>query len=50
MNALVRPISQRLKGERPNWISAAAGATVAGAVTGVAVFRLLRSRAGDEND
>jgi hypothetical protein len=50
MKALVRPISQRLQGERPGWISAAAGATVAGAVTGFAVFRLLRGRAGDDTD
>jgi hypothetical protein len=33
---------QRLKGEKPNPGRAAAGATVAGAATGVLVYRFLR--------
>lgn len=34
--------SQRLSGERPGALRAAAGATVAGGVTAVLVYRLLR--------
>jgi hypothetical protein len=33
---------QRIGGQRPSALRAAAGATTAGAVTGVAVYRLLR--------
>jgi hypothetical protein len=46
-DAVVRPVTQRLQGERPGPIGAAAGATVAGAVTGLAVFRLLRGGGED---
>jgi hypothetical protein len=35
-------VAQRLKGEKPNPLRAAAGATVAGTATGVLVYRLLR--------
>ena len=47
--AVVDPVAQRLHGERPGPVAAAAGATVAGALTGVVVFRLLRS-GGDDSD
>jgi hypothetical protein len=33
---------QRISGRRPSAVRAAAGATAAGAATGVAVYRLLR--------
>jgi hypothetical protein len=49
-DSLVRPIAQRLRGERPGPMGAAAGATVAGAVTGVVVFRLLRGGGKDDSD
>ena len=39
---------QRLSGERPGALRAAAGAAVAGGMTGVVVYRLLR-RTGDED-
>jgi len=35
-------VGERLLGERPGALRAAAGAAVAGGVTGVVVFRLLR--------
>jgi hypothetical protein len=47
--ALVNPVAQRLHGERPGPVTAAAGATVAGALTGVVVFRLLRSGGEDSH-
>jgi hypothetical protein len=49
-DAVARPVAQRLHGERPGPVGAAAGATVAGAVTGVAVFRLLRGRENGKQD
>jgi hypothetical protein len=48
--AVVNPVAQRLHGERPGPVGAAAGATVAGAVTGIVVFRLLRGGGEDSND
>jgi hypothetical protein len=35
--------AERLSGERPGAVKAAAGAAVAGGITGVVVFRLLRN-------
>ncbi len=35
-------VGQRIKGERPHAVRALAGATVAGAATGAAVYKLLR--------
>jgi hypothetical protein len=49
-DSLVRPVAQRLRGERPGPMGAAAGATVAAAVTGVVVFRLLRGGGEDDSD
>ena len=46
-DAVIRPVAQRLQGERPGPVGAAAGATVAGAVTGILVFRLLRGGGED---
>jgi hypothetical protein len=48
-DAVVNPVAQRLHGERPGPVAAAAGATVAGALTGVVVFRLLRGGGEDSN-
>ena len=48
-DAVVRPVAQRLQGERPGPLGAVAGATVAGAVTGLVVFRVLRG-SGDGED
>jgi hypothetical protein len=47
-NAVVRPVGERLQGNRPGPVGAAAGATVAGAMTGLMVYRLLR-RGADES-
>ena len=41
-------VAERLSGERPGAVRAAAGAAVAGGVTSVVVFRLLRR--GDDQD
>jgi hypothetical protein len=49
-DSVVRPVAQRLHGDRPGPMTAAAGATVAGAVTGVVVFRLLRGGGEDDGD
>jgi len=50
-DAVVSPVAQRLHGERPGPVGAAAGATVAGAVTGLVVFRFLRGGGdGDARD
>ena len=49
-DAVVGPVTERLQGERPGPVGAAAGATVAGAVTGIFVFRLLRGGGEDSND
>jgi hypothetical protein len=46
-DAVVRPVVQRLHGDRPGPLGAAAGATVAGAVTGLVVFRALRGHGED---
>jgi hypothetical protein len=43
MKSLYTAIIQRLGGERPSPLRAAAGAGVAGTVAGVLVYRLLRS-------
>ena len=48
VNAVARPVGERLHGNRPGPVGAAAGATVAGTLTGLMVYRLLR-RSGDEN-
>lgn len=45
---VARPVAQRLQGDRPGPVGAAAGAAVAGALAGVAVYRLLR-RNGEES-
>jgi hypothetical protein len=42
MKSLYTAVIQRLTGEKPSALRAAAGATAAGAATGVAVYRLLR--------
>ena len=47
--AVVNPVAQRIHGERPGPVASAAGAMVAGALTGVVVFRLLRG-GGDDKD
>lgn len=41
-------VAERLNGEKPGALRAAAGAAVAGGVTSVVVFRLLRR--GDDQD
>ena len=41
-------VADRLGGERPGALRAAAGAAVAGGVTSVVVFRLLRSGADQD--
>jgi hypothetical protein len=48
-DAVVRPVAQRVGGERPGPVRAAAGATVAGTVTGVVVYRLLRQSGANGN-
>jgi hypothetical protein len=45
---VIAPVAQRLRGERPGAVASAAGATVAGALTGIVVFRLLRSASEDD--
>jgi hypothetical protein len=40
--------AERMRGQRPGALRAAAGAAMAGGVTGVVVYRLLR-RGGDED-
>jgi hypothetical protein len=40
-------IGQRVEGQRPGPVRAAAGAAVAGAATGVVVYKLLRQGAGE---
>jgi hypothetical protein len=40
-------VGRRLGGERPSALQAAAGAAMAGGVTSVIVFRLLRQRGDD---
>lgn len=42
-------VGERLTGGRPGVLRAAAGAAVAGGVTSVVVFRLLRSADDDED-
>ncbi|HMC06583.1 MAG TPA: hypothetical protein VKG89_04215 [Solirubrobacterales bacterium] len=42
MKSFFIALGQRLTGERPSVLRAAAGATVAGTTTGVLVYRLLR--------
>jgi hypothetical protein len=49
-DAVVRPVAQRVHGDRPGPVGAAAGATVAGAVTGIVVFRLLRGGGEADNN
>jgi hypothetical protein len=43
MGSLKKAIEQRLGGDRPGVMRAVAGATVAGAATGLVVYRLLRA-------
>jgi hypothetical protein len=43
-------VGERLRGGRPGALRAAAGAAVAGGVTGVVVFRLLRGTHEEEQD
>jgi hypothetical protein len=42
-------VADRLGGEKPGFLRAAASAAVAGGVTGVVVYRLLRKGGDDEN-
>ena len=49
-DTVVRPVAQRMQGDRPGPVGAAAAATVAGAVTGIVVFRLLRGGHQDDGD
>jgi hypothetical protein len=49
-DTVVKPVAQRLHGDRPGPVASAAGATVAGALTGVVVFRLLRGGGEDSDD
>ena len=42
MKSFYTAVMQRLSGERPGAVRAAAGATAAGTATGVLVYRLLR--------
>ena len=49
-DAVVKPVAQRVQGERPGPVQAAAGATVAGTLTGVVVYRLLRHGANGNRD
>ena len=42
-------VGQRLQGDRPGAIRAAAGAAVAGTATGVVVYRLLRHGGGEQS-
>jgi hypothetical protein len=39
---------QRLRGEKPSALRAAAGATAAGVATGIVVYRLLRHEPDDD--
>jgi hypothetical protein len=39
---------QRISGQRPSAVRAAAGATAAGAATGVAIYKLLRHEQGQD--
>jgi hypothetical protein len=48
MKSFYTAIVQRLTGERPSALRAAAGATAAGAATGVVVYRLLRHEPDDD--
>jgi hypothetical protein len=49
-DALGGPVGERLRGGRPGALRAAAGAAVAGGVTGVVVFRLLRGTHDNEHE
>jgi hypothetical protein len=48
MKSLYVALLQRLRGEKPSAFRAAAGATAAGAATGVAVYRLLRHESDED--
>jgi hypothetical protein len=48
MKSLYKAVFERLSGGRPSTLRAAAGATAAGAATGVAVYRLLRHEPEDD--
>lgn len=48
--ALGGAVAERIGGDRPNVFRAAAGAVVAGGVTGVVVFRLLRGSDSESAD
>jgi hypothetical protein len=43
MGSLRKAIEQRVRGDRPGVVRAVAGATIAGAATGLVVYRLLRA-------
>jgi hypothetical protein len=49
-DTVIKPVAQRMQGDRPGPVASAAGATVAGALTGIVVFRLLRGGSEDSND
>jgi hypothetical protein len=48
MKSLFVATAQRLRGDRPSTLRAAAGAGTAGAAVGVAVYRLLRHEQKDD--
>ena len=48
MKSFYIAVMQRLTGEKPSPVRAAAGATAAGAATGVVVYRLLRHESEDD--
>jgi hypothetical protein len=49
MKSLYKALAQRVMGQRPTVLRAAAGATVAGTATGAVVYKLLRHE-GAESD
>lgn len=49
LKSLYIAAAQRLRGHRPSALRAAAGATAAGAATGLAVYKLLRHERGQDD-